>query len=347
VSPAVLPDCKSAWVDGRDFPMIYRLKGAQAQGVLLEASADDVARMDFYEGPFSYDLELVQVLCDGALIEAQTYFPTAGQYEHGADWDIADWTHRHGALRKIAASEIMSRFGVLTADQVDQRYPVILARAQQQLNAKQFPSSRELRVGNDAQGVDIKRQTVEHDNWFVLEEIDLTHPRYDGSQSREVKRAVFVQADAVTVLPYDPVHDTVMLIEQFRAGAFRRGDPHPWSLEVIAGRIDGGETSEQAAHREAFEETGLTIRELVRAHSYYASPGATTEHLTSFIGLTDLSGVMGGTSGLETEDEDIRSIVVPFERLMQAVESGEAENAPLLISALWLAANRSRLISNG
>ena len=344
---AVLPDCRAAWVAGRDFPMIYRCEGAQASGFLLDASAQDIARLDFYEGPFSYDLEEVEVVCDGDKVPAQTYFPTPGRYEPGEDWNIADWTDRHGALRLFAAEEIMDRFGTMSAMEVDRRYPVILARAQQRLNASTTSSPQELRVKNDAQRIEVKSKVRDHDNWFLMEEFDLTHPKYDGTQSREIKRAVFVMADAVTVLPYDPVQDTVLLIEQFRAGVFRRGDPHPWSVEAIAGRIDGGETAQEAAFREAKEETGLTVRELLKINSYYASPGAATEYLTSYIGLADLSDFKAGTGGLTGEDEDIRSMIVSFDQMMEAVNSGEAENAPLLISALWLAANRDRLRANG
>ena len=54
--------------------------------------------------------------------------------------------------------------------------------------------------------------------------------------SDEVNRAVFISGDAVTVLPYDPRRDRVLLIEQFRAGPFARGDDQPWLLEAIAGR---------------------------------------------------------------------------------------------------------------
>jgi len=154
---------------------------------------------------------------------------------------------------------------------------------------------------------------------------------------------VAVTAEAVTVLPYDPVRDTVRLVEQFRAATYLRGDPNAWSLEAIAGRQDGGETLEEAAHREAFEETGLTLKDLHRVGGYYGSPGANTEYLTSYIGIADLPDSVAGVGGLATEAEDIRSMVVPFERLMQAVDDGEAENAPLILSALRLARLRPSL----
>ena len=139
--------------------------------------------------------------------------------------------------------------------------------------------------------------------------------------------------------------DRVMLIEQFRAATYLRGDPNPWSLEAIAGRQDGGETHEEAAHREALEETGLTLQDLHRVGGYYGSPGANTEYLTSYIGIADLPDGVEGVGGLASEAEDIRSMVVPFERLMAAVDSGEAENAPLILSALWLARLRPNLRS--
>ncbi|MCY4333049.1 MAG: hypothetical protein OXC60_00035 [Litoreibacter sp.] len=91
------------------------------------------------------------------------------------------------------------------------------------------------------------------------------------------------------------------------------------------------------------EEAGLEIGTLHRAGSYYSSPGTNTEYLTSYIGIADLPESVAGIGGLESEAEDIRSMVVSFEQLMGAVESGEVENGPLLISAMWLAANRERL----
>ena len=108
---ARLPGCRSAWVAGRDFPMIYRQEGAVAAGVLLDARGDDVARMDFYEGPFSYDLADVTVECGGERVGAQTYFPAPGLYEPGADWRIEDWTQQFGAAQKRKARDIMAGFG--------------------------------------------------------------------------------------------------------------------------------------------------------------------------------------------------------------------------------------------
>ncbi len=161
--------------------------------------------------------------------------------------------------------------------------------------------------------------------------------------SEVVTRAGFVGGDAVTVLPYDPVRDRVLVIEQFRFGPYLRGDPRPWVLEPIAGRIDAGESPGDCAHREAWEEAGVVLHALEDIAAYYPSPGAYTEFLYSFIGLADLPDEAAGTGGVDYENEDIRAHVLSFDRLMELVSTGEAGCGPLVLSALWLQQNRARL----
>jgi nudix-type nucleoside diphosphatase (YffH/AdpP family) len=186
-----------------------------------------------------------------------------------------------------------------------------------------------------------RREPYAH--FFSVEEYDLSFRRFDDQQSEIVTRAAFVSGDAVTVLPYDPVRDRVLIVEQFRIGPLARGDRQPWQLEAIAGRIDTGETPEAAARREAKEEAGLHLDALIPVASYYPSPGVMTEYLYSFVALTDLpdgSAIMGGEA---EEAEDIKGHLLTFESLMALVASGEAANGPLILTALWLERERPRL----
>lgn len=190
------------------------------------------------------------------------------------------------------------------------------------------------------------RQHLSHpyNAYFAVEEHDLNYRRFDGSMGPLLNRAVFISGDASIVLPYDPVRDRVMVIEQFRAGPYARGDANPWLLEAIAGRIDGGETPEEAARREAVEETGLHLKKLLPGPRYYPSPAAKAEYLYSFIGIADLSDDKAGKGGLASESEDIRSHIITFDRLMELVSSGEVDNAPLLVLAYFLQALRPGLL---
>jgi len=173
--------------------------------------------------------------------------------------------------------------------------------------------------------------------------VHLRHRTFDGGLSAEMRREVFVSGDAVSVLPWDPATDRVLLIEQFRAGLLARGEVNPWNLEVIAGLIDGAEAPEYTARREAEEEAGLTLGRMHLVGGYYASPGVLSEYLTSFIGEADLSAAADGLHGLDSEHEDIRTLVLPRAEAMEAVRSGEARNAPLLMSLMALEAERERL----
>jgi len=191
--------------------------------------------------------------------------------------------------------------------------------------------------------VQIISQSVPYRDFFAVSETHLTHRRFDGTNSAVIKRAAFLSGDAVTVLPYDPVRKRVLLIEQFRAGPLARGDAQPWSLEAIAGRIDAGETPEAAARREAMEEAGLSLGPLRQIASYYPSPGAMNEYLYSFVAICDLPDGTAGIHGLASEAEDIRGHLVSLDHLMDLVRSGEVNNAPLILTALWLAMSAQEL----
>ena len=86
----------------------------------------------------------------------------------------------------------------------------------------------------------------------------LRHSLYRGGMGAEIRREVIDRGHAILVLPYDPVRDEVVLIEQFRMGPFVRGD-RPWCLEVVAGIIEDGEALEDVVRREAREEAGIEL----------------------------------------------------------------------------------------
>jgi nudix-type nucleoside diphosphatase (YffH/AdpP family) len=201
----------------------------------------------------------------------------------------------------------------------------------------------EVRRRAQAGDVQIAHRTEPYAEFFAIEEQELTYRRFDGEMSAPVHRAAFVSGDAVTVLPYDARRDRVLLVEQFRFSPHVRGDANPWQLEAIAGRIDQGETPQDAARREGFEEAGLHLDDLRLIASYYPSPGAVTEYLYSYLALVDLPDSASGIFGLDTESEDIRAHLVGFDQLMQMCATGEIANGPVLLSALWLARERPSL----
>ncbi|MBC2688416.1 MULTISPECIES: NUDIX domain-containing protein [Pseudomonas] len=186
--------------------------------------------------------------------------------------------------------------------------------------------------------VDIVRTENCHKGFYQLDRVHLRHELFAGGMSREINRELFVRHDAVCVLPYDPQHDRVVLIEQFRVGALSKTD-NPWLIELVAGLIDKDEQPEEVAHREAQEEAGLEFTGLWPMLKYFPSPGASTEYVHLYLGRCDSTGA-GGLHGLLEEAEDIRVTVWDFEDALQAVRDGRISNAASIIALQWLALNR-------
>ena len=180
--------------------------------------------------------------------------------------------------------------------------------------------------------------------FFSVEEHDLTYQKFNNEQSNVVTRSTLVSSDAVIVLPYDPINDRILLIEQFRAGPYVKGDENPWVLEPIAGLIDEEETPESAGIREAQEEAHLEIKRLELVARSYPSPGISTEFFHQYIGIVSLPEETNLVSGLESEAEDIRSHIFSYEEFYKMIVEGEMNVGPAILLGLWLSKNRKSLI---
>ncbi len=185
-----------------------------------------------------------------------------------------------------------------------------------------------------------KRETVFH-GFFRMDKLWLTHPRFDGRQMPVFTRELFIRGDATCVLPYDPVRDEVVLLEQFRLGALGRTQS-PWLLELVAGMNEEGESPEDVARREGQEEAGLNFSRLEKICDYLVSPGGSTEMIHLFCGEVSTESA-GGIFGMEHEHEDIRAHVVAADEAIAMISDGRINNAAAIIALQWLQLNRSRL----
>ncbi len=343
---ATLADHAVYWARDNTFPMIIGEAGAEAEGVVVRGlSETDVARLDFYEGGFSYQRLPCRPVTSNGPVDATVYFPEPGHWQPGAPWSLDDWVGDRSAIALRAAEEVMGQFGHAPASDVARFRVQMEVRAASWLTAQAAEPQQGVRNGFTEADVAVAQARRPYARYFSLVEHDLQFRNFDGSMSKPVSLAGFMSGDAVTVLPYDPARDRVMVVEQFRFGPFVRGDRAPWSWEPIAGRIDPGEAPEDCAFREAQEEAGLTLQKLVPTSRYYPSPGAVSEYIFSYVGIADLPDEAAGIGGHADESENIRGILLSFDDLMGLLASGEAENGPLILTALWLQANRAELRS--
>ncbi|ATD04200.1 MAG: ADP-ribose pyrophosphatase [Pseudoalteromonas tetraodonis] len=191
---------------------------------------------------------------------------------------------------------------------------------------------------------DVRLKPIEnlYDGFFKINLYQFKHALFAGGESEVIRREILERGDAVAVLPYDPVTEQVLLIEQIRIGAIKSKHT-PWLLECIAGMTDGSEDYESVVKKEAFEEAGLNLTELEFMLSYLSSPGGTTERLYLYLAHADLSQMNTGIYGLDTEGEDIKTHIMDLDEAFERLNRGEIDNAATVICLQWLALNRDRI----
>lgn len=181
---------------------------------------------------------------------------------------------------------------------------------------------------------------------FPLQLIEFRHRRFDGAMSPVRRWEMWRRGRAAAVLPYDPVRDLVVVIEQFRLPAFAAG-LDPVMVELAAGLCDGDETPDATILRESREEMGLEVDRLERVGGFLLTPGGCDEHCTLFAGRVRL-GTLGeggliGHGGLAQEQEDILTRAMPADEAIAHAVAGDYPNSVTTIGLLWLAARRDHL----
>ena len=341
LSEAILPDHSVFAVQDQIFPMIRPEPGGIAEGIFVrDISAVELGRLAYYEGGFDYGLlDRAVRLSDGTTAQAQVFFPETGKWQADGPWSLTDWVDKWGDINALAAEEEMAYFGRIDPHTMTRSTRAIQTRAWAKLLARQRQTDDLRDISKD---VVVHRHQRAYVNYFGMEEIDLQHRRNDGTMGPVLNRGSLMQGAAIVVLPYDPVRDTVLIVEQFRPPVFLIDDPEPWMWEAIAGMVDPGEAPEQAVHREVMEEAGVTLSALEHVGGAYSSGGSSTGYVYLYVGLGDLTETTSA-GGLDSEGEDIRSQILPFGEFMDLVDRHVFKDLPMLTLAYWLDRHRDRL----
>jgi ADP-ribose pyrophosphatase len=189
--------------------------------------------------------------------------------------------------------------------------------------------------------VEIVEKIAAYAGYLRLDRYRLRHRRHDGGWTDVMSRELVERGHAVCVLPYDPATDEVVLIEQFRVGAYGAGLP-AWQVEIVAGVIEPGETLEDVARREAKEEAGCDIGELVHIATILTSPGVLTETAAIYCARADARQA-AGVHGVAAEHEDIRAFALAAAEAIKWADSGRLQNTPAVIALGWLARHREEV----
>lgn len=166
--------------------------------------------------------------------------------------------------------------------------------------------------------------------WATLNRIDYDYQFKNGSWKR-LSRESYDRGDGTSILLYNKEKGTVILTKQFRMPAYANDKNDGMSIEVCAGAIDKNEPPEVCIIREVEEEVGYKIKSATKVLESYMSPGAVTEKMYCFIAeYTDEMKVNDG-GGVESEDEEIEVMELPFQEAVEMIFNGEIKDAKTIM----------------
>lgn len=143
--------------------------------------------------------------------------------------------------------------------------------------------------------------------------------------SIEATREIVVHRGSVVLLPIFP-DGSILLIRQYRhaIGAML------W--EVVAGRLEPGESKAAGARRELIEETGYTARSVKQILEIFPSPGYVTERMWIFAA----TGLKRGVAQPEA-DERITAKRFSLGALEKMIQRGSLHDAKAVAAILFYA----------
>jgi nudix-type nucleoside diphosphatase (YffH/AdpP family) len=199
------------------------------------------------------------------------------------------------------------------------------------------------RIGLDQVGRDLLRNPdvkvrdveVTSDGWHVLRRTSYDYRRRDGRWTAE-HRETYDRGNGATILLYDPARRTVLLTRQFRYPAYVNDHPDGMLIETAAGLLDEDDP-ETAIRREASEELGVTVGELVHVFDVYMSPGSVTERVHFYAATYSPTDRTSAGGGLAEDGEDIEIVELALDDALAMTRDGRIADGKTIMLLQWLA----------
>jgi len=176
--------------------------------------------------------------------------------------------------------------------------------------------------------------------FYNYDQYRCAHREPSGAVS-EQSRTILQVGRVVAVITVDPERDEIVLLRQFRLAAHLatgRGE----MVEIVAGGVEDGEGSIQAARRECIEEIAVEPAHLVPLFQFMPAPGVDHEIATMFLASVDAAKIPA-RAGAGSENEETVPFRVPIDEALAALAAGTFVNGYTVIALQWLGLNRARL----
>lgn len=161
--------------------------------------------------------------------------------------------------------------------------------------------------------------------------------KIDGKSGEEsITRLRVKRPDAVAVFIYNGETEKVVLVKQFRFAIHDKVNEPIY--ELMAGKIDGEDSPEETAVREAEEECGYKLNpdKLKKIAEFFASPGYTSEKFYLYYAeVTNADKITEG-GGLEDEHEYIEVVEMGKDEFTFLLKNGGIQDAKTLVGGLYV-----------
>ncbi|WP_133130430.1 NUDIX domain-containing protein [Legionella yabuuchiae] len=188
--------------------------------------------------------------------------------------------------------------------------------------------------------VHVVSQKTEYDGYLQLRQytFELSNPNPNQSSPICQSREVVVTSDSVHVLLYAPKIDSFVFCEEFRPGVFANAaDENPFLFQCVAGTIEEGETPEETARKEVYEETGMSADRLLSITQVYKSPGMLSEKSHLFYSEVEeipQPGIYG------VDDEVIKTHIISKKKAFELIENATIRDGATLLALYWFQLHR-------
>lgn len=165
---------------------------------------------------------------------------------------------------------------------------------------------------------------------------------FDGGVTRAFE--YLDRTDSVGVMVYHKDKELFTWVKQFRIGQATKdgGSGINYTIEPVAGMVDPGQTPDEAAARETFEEVGVQASSLQKIGSFLMCAGISNERMHLY--FAEVEGqALNLKGGLIEEHEDIEVLHWTAQETHAAFDKGELSNAQSMLLWQWACLHKPEL----
>ncbi|MEM0518483.1 MULTISPECIES: NUDIX hydrolase [Aequorivita] len=176
----------------------------------------------------------------------------------------------------------------------------------------------------------IKDEKIVFNDHYKMVKATVSYDTFNGAQIN-TKRLAFERGNSVAILLIEKETQSVLLTNQFRYPSCKNNDG--WLLEIPAGSLEENENPEDCIKREVMEELGYQLPTSKLIHTFYTSPGGSTERIYLFYAEISKENKTEKGGGNSEENEDIELVKIPISEIVSAIP--KIKDAKTILALQW------------